>query len=81
MKAARVTFVVKPAAREAHCRESIRKRVGMKTLIPRSAAVRKKQSEGGLTFDDLIGKFCPIASCIVAMGERGAKASIPIPHQ
>lgn len=75
MKGGARDFVVKPAAPERIV-VSIRNALEMKTLS-REVTRLKKQSEGGLTFDDLIGKSAAMRP-VVAMGERGAKASIPI---
>jgi DNA-binding NtrC family response regulator len=75
MKTGARDFVVKPAAPERIV-VSIRNALEMKTLS-REVTRLKKTSEGGLTFDDLIGSSTAMRP-VVAMGERGAKASIPI---
>lgn len=75
MKTGARDFVVKPAAPERIV-VSIRNALEMKTLS-REVTRLKKQSTGGLTFDDLIGSSA-VMRPVVAMGERGAKASIPI---
>ena len=75
MKGGARDFVVKPAAPERII-VSIRNALEVKTLT-REVSRLKKQTEGGLTFDDLIGSSAAMRP-VVAMGERGAKASIPI---
>jgi DNA-binding NtrC family response regulator len=75
MKMGARDFVVKPAAPERIV-VSIRNALEMKTLS-REVTRLKKTNEGGLTFDDLIGNSAAMRP-VVAMGERGAKASIPI---
>ncbi|MGJ8560026.1 MAG: sigma-54-dependent transcriptional regulator [Litorimonas sp.] len=75
MKTGARDFVVKPAAPERII-VSIRNALEMKTLS-REVTRLKKQSTGGLTFDDLIGSSA-VMRPVVAMGERGAKATIPI---
>ena len=75
MKTGARDFVVKPAAPERIV-VSIRNALEMKTLS-REVTRLKKQSTGGLTFDDLIGNSA-VMRPVVAMGERGAKATIPI---
>ncbi|MGB6231687.1 MAG: sigma-54 dependent transcriptional regulator [Litorimonas sp.] len=75
MKGGARDFVVKPAAPERII-VSIRNALEMKTLS-REVTRLKKESSGGLTFDDLIGSSAAMRP-VVAMGERGAKASIPI---
>lgn len=75
MKTGARDFVVKPAAPERII-VSIRNALEMKTLS-REVTRLKKESTGGLTFDDLIGSSAAMRP-VVAMGERGAKASIPI---
>jgi DNA-binding NtrC family response regulator len=75
MKTGARDFVVKPAAPERIV-VSIRNALEMKTLS-REVTRLKKQSTGGLTFDDLIGSSA-VMRPVVAMGERGAKATIPI---
>jgi DNA-binding NtrC family response regulator len=75
MKAGARDFVVKPAAPERII-VSIRNALDMKTLVKEVNRL-KKTTEGGLTFEDLIGN-APSMRSVVAMGERGAKANIPI---
>lgn len=75
MKAGACDFVVKPAAPERII-VSIRNALEIKTLVGEVKRL-KKTSQGGLTFDDLIGN-APSMRSVVAMGERGAKANIPI---
>ena len=75
MKSGARDFVVKPAAPERII-VSIRNALEMKTLVGEVKRL-KKTSQGGLTFDDLIGN-APSMRSVVAMGERGAKANIPI---
>ena len=68
-------FVVKPAAPERII-VSIRNALAMKTLVGEVKRL-KKTKVGGLQFSDLIGNAGTMRS-VVAMGERGAKANIPI---
>ena len=75
MKGGARDFVVKPAAPERII-VSIRNALEVKTLT-REVSRLKKRTEGGFTFDDLIGNSAAMRP-VVAMGERGAKASIPI---
>lgn len=75
MKAGARDFVVKPAAPERII-VSIRNALDMKTLVKEVKRL-KKTAEGGLSFEDLIGNASSMRS-VVAMGERGAKANIPI---
>lgn len=75
MKAGARDFVVKPAAPERII-VSIRNALDMKTLVKEVNRL-KKTSEGGLSFEDLIGNASSMRS-VVAMGERGARANIPI---
>jgi DNA-binding NtrC family response regulator len=75
MKTGARDFVVKPAAPERIV-VAIRNALEMKTLS-REFTRLKKHSTGGLTFDDLIGNSA-VMRPVVAMGERGAKATIPI---
>ena len=75
MKAGARDFVVKPAAPERII-VSIRNALDMKTLVGEVKRL-KKTAEGGLSFDDLIGNASSMRS-VVAMGERGARANIPI---
>ncbi len=75
MQAGARDFLVKPAAPERII-VSIRNALEIKNL---SSEVKrlKKTTEGGLTFDDLIGN-APSMRSVVAMGERGARSGIPI---
>ena len=75
MKGGARDFVVKPAAPERII-VSIRNALEVKTLTKEVTRL-KKETRGGLTFDDLIGSSAAMRP-VVAMGERGAKASIPI---
>jgi len=75
MKAGARDFVVKPAAPERII-VSIRNALDMKTLVKEVKRL-KKTANGGLSFKDLIGNASSMRS-VVAMGERGAKANIPI---
>lgn len=75
MKGGARDFVVKPAAPERIV-VSLRNALEVKTLT-REVTRLKKTTEGGLTFDDLIGNSAAMRP-VVAMGERGATASIPI---
>lgn len=75
MQAGACDFVVKPAAPERII-VSIRNALDVKELVGEVKRL-KKTAEGGLSFDDLIGKASSMRS-VVAMGERGAKANIPI---
>ncbi|MEP1231051.1 MAG: sigma-54 dependent transcriptional regulator [Litorimonas sp.] len=75
MKSGARDFVVKPAAPERII-VSIRNALEMKTLVGEVKRL-KKTAQGGLTFDDLIGS-APSMRSVIAMGERGAKANIPI---
>ena len=68
-------FVVKPASPERII-VSIRNALEMNTLVGEVKRL-KKTADGGLTFDDLIGNAGSMRP-VVAMGERGAKANIPI---
>ena len=68
-------FVVKPAAPERII-VSIRNALAMKTLVGEVKRL-KKTTVGGLQFSDLIGNAGTMRT-VVAMGERGAKANIPI---
>ena len=68
-------FVVKPASPERII-VSIRNALEMKTLVGEVKRL-KKTTNGGLTFEDLIGNAGSMRP-VVAMGERGAKANIPI---
>jgi len=70
-----IDAVVKPAAPERII-VSIRNALDMKTLVGEVKRL-KKTTQGGLTFDDLIGNASSMRS-VVAMGERGARANIPI---
>lgn len=75
MKSGARDFVVKPASPERII-VSIRNALEMKTLVKEVSRL-KKTSGGGLKFDDLIGNAGTMRT-VVAMGERGAKANIPI---
>ena len=75
MKMGARDFVVKPASPERII-VSIRNALEMKTLVGEVKRL-KKTTNGGLTFDDLIGNAGSMRP-VVAMGERGAKANIPI---
>jgi DNA-binding NtrC family response regulator len=75
MKSGARDFVVKPASPERII-VSIRNALEMKTLVKEVTRL-KKTSDGSLQFDDLIGNAGSMRT-VVAMGERGAKANIPI---
>lgn len=75
MKSGARDFVVKPASPERII-VSIRNALEMKTLVKEVTRL-KKTSDGGLKFEDLIGNAGTMRT-VVAMGERGAKANIPI---
>ncbi len=68
-------FVVKPASPERII-VSIRNALEVNTLVGEVKRL-KKTTNGGLTFKDLIGNAGSMRP-VVAMGERGAKANIPI---
>ena len=68
-------FIVKPASPERII-VSIRNALEINNLAGEIKRL-KKTSEGSLTFQDLIGN-APSMRSVVAMGERGAKANIPI---
>ena len=68
-------FIVKPASPERII-VSLRNALEINTLAVEVTRL-KKTSEGGLRFEDLIGN-APAMRSVVAMGERGAKANIPI---
>ena len=68
-------FVVKPASPERII-VSIRNALAMKTLVGEVKRL-KKTKVGGLQFSDLIGNAGTMRT-VVAMGERGARANIPI---
>ena len=68
-------FVVKPASPERIV-VSIRNALEVNTLAKEVTRL-KKQSDGGLAFSDLIGAATSMRP-VIAMGERGAKANIPI---
>ena len=68
-------FIVKPASPERII-VSIRNALELNTLVGEVTRL-KKTSTGGLTFNDLVGNASSMRS-VVAMGERGAKANIPI---
>ncbi len=75
MKTGARDFVVKPASPERII-VSIRNALEMKTLVKEVSRL-KKTNEGSLQFTDLIGNAGSMRT-VVAMGERGAKANIPI---
>ncbi|MBL4855087.1 MAG: sigma-54-dependent Fis family transcriptional regulator [Robiginitomaculum sp.] len=75
MQAGARDFLVKPASRERII-VSLRNALEMKTLVGEVTRLQKSNA-GELTFDDLIGNATSMRS-VVAMGERGAKANIPI---
>ena len=75
MKAGARDFVVKPASPERII-VSVRNALEVKTLVGEVKRL-KKTSTGTLSFNDLIGSASSIRS-VVAMGERGARANIPI---
>lgn len=75
MQAGARDFIVKPASPERII-VSLRNALEMKTLVTEVTRL-KKTSEGSLQFDDLIGNAGTMRT-VVAMGERGAKANIPI---
>jgi len=75
MKKGARDFVVKPASPERII-VSIRNALEMKTLVKEVSRL-KKTASGSLQFDDLIGNAGSMRT-VVAMGERGAKANIPI---
>jgi len=68
-------FVVKPAAPERII-VSIRNALEINTLAGEVTRL-KKSNDGALQFSDLIGNATTMRS-VIAMGERGAKANIPI---
>ncbi len=68
-------FIVKPASPERII-VSIRNALEINTLAGEVTRL-KKTSDGSLTFEDLIGN-APSMRSVVAMGERGARANIPI---
>lgn len=68
-------FIVKPASPERIV-ISLRNALEINNLVSEVTRL-KKTSTGGLRFDDLVGN-APAMRTVVAMGERGAKASIPI---
>ncbi len=75
MQAGARDFLVKPASRERIV-VSLRNALEMKTLAGEVTRLQKSKT-GDLTFDDLVGNASSMRS-VVAMGERGAKANIPI---
>lgn len=68
-------FVVKPASPERII-VSLRNALEINTLAVEVTRLKKTKS-GSLSFDDLVGNASAMRS-VVAMGERGAKANIPI---
>jgi len=75
MQAGARDFVVKPASPERII-FSIRNALEINTLAGEVTRL-KKTSDGALQFTDLIGNATTMRS-VIAMGERGAKANIPI---
>jgi len=75
MQAGARDFLVKPASPERII-VSLRNALEINTLASEVTRLKKSKS-GNLTFDDLIGNATSMRS-VVAMGERGAKANIPI---
>jgi len=75
MQAGARDFLVKPASRERII-VSLRNALEIKTLAGEVTRLQKSKT-GDLTFDDLVGNATSMRS-VVAMGERGAKANIPI---
>ena len=75
MQAGARDFLVKPASPERII-VSLRNAFEIKTLV-REVTRLQKTEQGELTFKDLIGSASSMRS-VVAMGERGAKANIPI---
>ena len=75
MQAGARDFLVKPASPERII-VSLRNALEINTLA-REVTRLKKTKSGNLTFADLIGNATSMRS-VVAMGERGAKANIPI---
>lgn len=75
MKTGARDFVVKPAAPERII-VSIRNALEINTLVGEVKRL-KKTTEGELQFKDLIGS-APAMRSVIAMGERGAKANIPV---
>ncbi len=68
-------FIVKPASPERII-VSLRNALEINNLVGEVTRL-KKTSTGGLRFDDLVGN-APAMRSVVAMGERGARANIPI---
>lgn len=68
-------FIVKPASPERIV-VSLRNALEINNLVGEVTRL-KKTSTGGLRFEDLIGN-APAMRSVIAMGERGAKANIPI---
>ncbi len=68
-------FIVKPASPERII-VSLRNALEINNLVGEVTRL-KKTSTGGLRFEDLVGN-APSMRSVVAMGERGAKANIPI---
>lgn len=75
MQAGARDFLVKPASPERII-VSLRNALEINSLVTEVTRL-KKETSGELTFDDLIGNATSMRS-VVAMGERGAKANIPI---
>ncbi|MEP6343985.1 MAG: sigma-54 dependent transcriptional regulator [Maricaulaceae bacterium] len=68
-------FIVKPASPERII-VSLRNAMEINTLAVEVTRL-KKTADGSLQFEDLIGQ-APAMRSVIAMGERGAKANIPI---
>ena len=68
-------FIVKPASPERII-VSLRNAMEINTLAVEVTRL-KKTADGSLQFSDLIGQ-APAMRSVIAMGERGAKANIPI---
>lgn len=75
MQAGARDFIVKPASPERII-VSLRNAMEINTLAGEVTRL-KKTSCGSLQFDDLIGN-APAMRSVIAMGERGAQANIPI---
>ncbi len=75
MKSGARDFVVKPASPERII-VSLRNALEINNLAGEVTRL-KKSSDGSLNFKDLIGSATTMRS-VIAMGERGAKANIPI---
>ena len=75
MQAGARDFIVKPASPERII-VSLRNALEINTLAGEVTRL-KKTADGSLQFDDLIGN-APSMRSVIAMGERGAQANIPI---